>query len=38
MKLMSLGVKGGDEITVSADGGDEDAALAGMKAFLEANL
>ena len=38
MKLMSLGVKKGDEVTVAADGADEDAAIAALKAFFEANL
>ena len=38
MKLMSLGVKQGDTVTVSADGSDEDAAIAALKAFFEANL
>ena len=38
MKLMSLGAKQGDEITVSAEGGDEEAAIAGMKKFLEEHL
>ena len=38
MKLMSLGVKQGDVVTVAADGADEDAAIAALKAFFEANL
>lgn len=38
MKLMSLGVKKGDEVTVAAEGADEDAAIAAIKAFFEANL
>lgn len=38
MKLMSLGVKQGDVVTVTADGADEDAAIAALKAFFEANL
>ena len=38
MKLMSLGVKKGDEVVVSADGADEEAAIAALKAFFEANL
>ena len=38
MKLMGLGVKKGDEITVSVDGGDEDAALNAMKAFFKDNF
>ena len=38
MALMGLGVKCGDTITVTANGGDEDAALEEMKSFLEKNL
>lgn len=38
MKLMSLGVKNGDVVTVTADGANEDAAIAVLKAFFEANL
>ena len=38
MMLMSLGVKQGDEVTVAADGANEDAAIAALKAFFEANL
>ena len=38
MALMGLGVKCGDTITITANGGDEDAAIESMKAFLEANL
>ena len=35
---MGLGVKQGMEITVSADGEDEDAAIAAVEEFLKANL
>ena len=38
MKLMSLGVKQGDVVTVTADGANEDAAITAPKAFFEANL
>lgn len=38
MALMGLGVKCGDTITVTANGGNEDAALEEIKSFLEANL
>lgn len=38
MMLMSLGVKQGDTVTVTADGADEDTAIAELKAFFEANL
>ena len=34
MSIMSLGVKQGDVVTVSADGADEDAALAAMEARM----
>ena len=36
--IMSLGAKQGDVITVTADGGDEDAAAAAMEKFLKENL
>ena len=36
--LMSLGVKQGETVTVTAEGADEDAAIAGLKEFFEANL
>ena len=35
MMLMSLGVKQGDTVTVSAEGADEDTAIAELKAFFE---
>ena len=38
MALMGLGVKCGDTITVTADGGDEAAAIEEMRSFLEKNL
>lgn len=38
MMIMSLGVKQGDEITVAADGADEDAAIEALQAFFAANL
>lgn len=38
MKLMGLGVKRGDVITVTADGACEDAAIAGMREFFRNNL
>ena len=38
MALMGLGVKCGDTVTVTVNGADEDAAEAGIKAFLEENL
>lgn len=38
MALMALGVKCGDEITVSVSGGDEDKAAEEFKDFLKSNL
>ena len=38
MKLMGLGVKGGDEITVTAEGPSEEGAIAAMEAFFRENL
>lgn len=38
MKLMGLGVKQGNEVTVAAEGPSEDEAIAAMKAFFEENL
>lgn len=38
MALMGLGVKCGDTITVTINGGDEDASQKAMKEFLENNL
>ena len=38
MKLMSLGIKAGDVVTVAADGPSEDAAIAAMQAFFQDNL
>lgn len=38
MMLMSLGVKQGETVTVTVEGADEDAAIAGLKEFFEANL
>lgn len=37
MALMALGIKGGDEITVTAEGGDENAAAESVKKFLSDN-
>jgi catabolite repression HPr-like protein len=34
MGMMSLGLDTGDELTVTADGEDEDAAIAGIENFL----
>ena len=38
MMLMSLGVKQGETVTVTAEGADEDTAIEGLKAFFEVNL
>lgn len=38
MKVMGLGVKQGDEVTVVAEGPAEQEAAAGMKKFFEENL
>ncbi len=38
MALMGLGVKCGDTITVTIEGGNEEASEAAMKEFLLANL
>ena len=38
MMLMSLGVKQGETVTVTAEGADEDTAIEGLKEFFETNL
>ena len=38
MKLMGLGVKSGDTVTVTAEGTSEDAAIAAMEQFFKSNL
>ena len=38
MAVMGLGVKCGQSVEVSVEGGDEDAAFEGINAFFEANL
>ena len=38
MAIMGMGVKTGNEVTVSAEGADEDAAIAAMQEFFKANL
>lgn len=38
MKLMSLGVKQGDEVTVTAEGASEEAAIEAMETFFKENL
>ena len=38
MALMGLGVKQGETVKVSVDGGDEDAVLAALEEFFKANF
>ena len=38
MKLMSLGVKKGDVVTVAAEGADEEAAIIAISNFFQNNL
>jgi phosphocarrier protein len=38
MALMALAVKHGDTVTITAEGADEDAAIAGMETFFKENL
>lgn len=38
MKLMGLGVKGGDTVTVTAEGADEENAIAAMEQFFKEHL
>lgn len=38
MKLMGLGVKQGETVTVAAEGPTEEEAIAAMKEFFEENL
>ena len=38
MGVMGMAVKQGNEVTVTAEGEDEDAAIAALEAFFNANL
>ena len=38
MKLMNMGIKQGDEVTVAADGISEENAIAALQKFFEENL
>lgn len=38
MKLMALGIKCGEQITIAANGPAEEEAITAMQQFLEANL
>ena len=36
--LMGLGIKGGDTVTITVEGGNEDASLKSMEQFFQENL
>ena len=38
MALMQMGIKQGDEVKVTVEGGDEQAVAAAIEAFFKANL
>lgn len=38
MKLMNMGIKKGDEVTVAAEGAAEEEAIAALQTFFEENL
>ena len=38
LKLLGLGVRAGDSVTVTAEGGSEDAAIAAMEKFFREHL
>lgn len=38
LAIMGMGLKQGAEITITAEGPDEDAAIAAMEEFMKANL
>jgi len=38
MALMQMGIKQGDKVTVSVEGGDEDSVCAKIEEFFKANL
>ena len=38
MAVMGLGVKGGDTVTVTVEGGNEEASLQAMEQFFQENL
>ena len=38
MAVMGMGIKCGDEVTVSTEGADEEKAIEALKQFFEANL
>ena len=38
MAIMQMGIKQGDTVTISVEGGDEEAAAAAIEAFFKANF
>ena len=38
MKLMGMGIKQGDEVTVQVEGADEEACAAAVEKFLKENM
>ena len=38
MKLMGMGIVKGDELTITVEGEDEEAAAAAIEAFMKANF
>ena len=38
MKLMGMGIKQGDEVTVQVEGADEEACAAAIEKFLKENM
>ena len=38
MKLMGMGIVKGDEVTITVEGEDEEAAAAAIEAFMKANF
>ena len=38
MKIMGMGVKQGDTVTVQVEGGDEEACAAALEKFLKENM
>lgn len=38
MEVMGLGIKQGDTVTVTVEGGDEEASIAAMEKFFSENL
>ena len=38
MKIMAMGVRQGDRVTVTAEGGSEEQAIRAMRKFFEENL